>query len=94
MEKCDTRHADLDPTERRPDLTPNDITRNVYDAFGLVNQHVRRTIDLRCPLDHSSGKTMSITQGRKGVLIACGVGCDRRDILDAVGLEFRDLFWE
>ena len=69
-----------------------DITQKVYDAFG-VNRAVRRTIDVRCPLGHSQGKTASITQGRKGVLIACGVGCDSRDILDSVGLTFGDLFW-
>jgi hypothetical protein len=47
-----------------------------------------------CPAHDDKQASLSITAGRKGVLVKCFAGCRTADILDAVGLRMQDLFYE
>ena len=47
-----------------------------------------------CPAHADQHPSLSISPGRRGVLIRCrSNGCDPHDIVDAMGLKFRDLFY-
>jgi hypothetical protein len=49
----------------------------------------------RCPGHPDRRASLAITEGKRGVLIRCmSHGCDTRDILDAMGLSFSDLFFD
>lgn len=49
----------------------------------------------RCPSHDDRRPSLSIAEGRKGVLIRCmSFGCETRDILGALGLKFSDLFYD
>jgi hypothetical protein len=43
--------------------------------------------------DDRSKDTLRLKEGRSAMLIYCWAGCDVRDVLGAVGLRFRDLFY-
>lgn len=48
-----------------------------------------------CPVGHRSRGTLSIGEGDNGmVLIHCFAGCSPAEVLDALGLDLRDLFPE
>lgn len=47
----------------------------------------------RCPYHHDSEPSLSISEGKDGrVLLHCHAGCEFDDILNAIGLEAKDLF--
>jgi hypothetical protein len=47
----------------------------------------------QCPAHEDLSPSLSIREGHDGrVLVHCFGGCDTRDVLRALGLEFRDLF--
>lgn len=49
----------------------------------------------RCPAHDDDAPSGSIREGDDGrALVTCYAGCDTRDIVDALGLEMRDLFGE
>ena len=48
----------------------------------------------RCPCHDDKQASLTITKGRKSALICCHAGCDYRDILSAVGLATRDLYYD
>jgi len=56
----------------------------------------RRGKDWNCPgPNHANGDrrpSLGVSQGREGALLCCQAGCSTRDILEAIGLEMRDLF--
>lgn len=47
-----------------------------------------------CPCHDDKTQSLSIGDGRTGVLIHCMAGCDTRDVLEKVGLRPRDLFYD
>lgn len=46
----------------------------------------------RCPAHASRGPTLSIKDAGDRLLLKCFAGCGAAEVLDAVGLEFADLF--
>lgn len=47
----------------------------------------------RCPAHPDKKPSLAIAEGKQGILIRCmSHGCDTRDVLKALGLEWRDLF--
>lgn len=49
----------------------------------------------KCPSHPDRKPSLSIAEGKRGVLIRCmSNGCDTADILDAMGLEWNDLFFD
>ena len=61
--------------------------------------HARRTGRgkwiAKCPSHPDRKPSLSIAEGKRGVLIRCmSNGCDTRDILGALGLTYSDLFYD
>lgn len=48
----------------------------------------------KCPCHDDRKASLSIGVGQKGVVLKCQAGCDTRDIIQRVGLDPRDLFYE
>ena len=48
----------------------------------------------KCPAHRDGGPSLSISEGRKGVLMHCHAGCSVTDICTAIGLHPKDLFYE
>lgn len=47
---------------------------------------------VRCPCHSDSKNSLSINEGRGGaILLNCFAGCETKNILDAVGLDFKDI---
>ncbi len=46
----------------------------------------------RCPAHQDGNNSLSIGIGDKGIVIKCHAGCDTADVINALGLELRDLF--
>ena len=48
----------------------------------------------RCPGHDDVRPSLSVGEGRIGVVLRCHAGCPASAILDAVGLTFSDLFFD
>jgi len=46
----------------------------------------------QCPVHMGSDDNLYITDGDKGTLLYCHSACAKRDILEAIGLSWKDLF--
>ncbi len=68
-------------------------TAIVDSGYQIRRDRNRGTARAQCAGHDSTGYTLSIRQADDGaVLIHCFAGCDSRDVLDALGLEPRQLF--
>jgi replicative DNA helicase len=47
----------------------------------------------RCPAHEDREPSLGITEGSDGILLQCYAGCATKDVLAALGLEWRDLFF-
>ena len=47
----------------------------------------------QCPSHRDDKPSLSISKGNKAVLVHCFAGCDSRDILNSVGLTYKDLYY-
>lgn len=59
--------------------------------------HVRKTgkgWQARCPAHDDKGPSLSITEGRKGILMHCHALCSITDVCAAIGLHPKDLFYD
>jgi hypothetical protein len=48
----------------------------------------------RCPAHDDEHASLSVTLGRKGIVLRCHAGCDSEAVVRAVGLSMSDLFYE
>lgn len=48
----------------------------------------------RCPAHEDRSPSLSISEGTDGILVYCHAGCDTRDIVTALQLEMKDLFYD
>jgi hypothetical protein len=48
----------------------------------------------KCPAHDDRNPSLSIRDGKKGVLIQCWGGCEKEAVLEACGLKFSDLFYD
>lgn len=49
----------------------------------------------KCPSHPDKKPSLSIAEGKRGVLVRCmSAGCDTKDILEALGLSYSDLFYD
>ena len=46
----------------------------------------------QCPAHQDRSPSLSVSQGETGALLRCHAGCEPKDILDALGLGWPDLF--
>lgn len=59
--------------------------------------HVRKRAggwQARCPAHKDGGPSLSVSEGRKGVLMHCHAGCSITDVCTAIGLHPKELFYE
>lgn len=74
-------------------MTATDI-QEVLQYFAGVKRCSDSQYMARCPCHDDRKQSLSIGRGEKGVVLKCQAGCDTRDILERVGLNPRDLFYE
>ena len=71
---------------------------NAVDEFTaalLANGQSQRGRKWTCPAHEDRNPSMTVSSGREGrVLVKCFAGCDARQIVDALGMEWTDLFEE
>lgn len=48
----------------------------------------------RCPAHEDRTPSLSVSEGREGVLLTCHAGCPTEKVVAAIGLDMRDLFHE
>ena len=48
----------------------------------------------KCPAHRDGGPSLSISEGRKGVLMHCHAGCSLTDVCAAIGFHPKDLFYD
>jgi hypothetical protein len=49
---------------------------------------------VRCPVHEDRTPSLSISEGREGIVLKCHAGCETEDIVAAVGLQMADLFYD
>ena len=73
-------------------MTDNEIFENVLSRFKVVRRSGDKALCV-CPCHADKQASLSIAKGRKGVLVNCFAGCKYTDIIEAVGLNPKDLFY-
>ena len=69
------------------------MINNIIGRFS----HVRKTSkgwQAKCPAHNDGGPSLTITEGRKGILMHCHAGCSITDVCAAIGLHPKDLFYD
>lgn len=67
--------------------------QNVLGRLERLQSLGKRGWLARCPAHKDKTASLSIAEGRNGgVLLNCFGGCEVRHVLDALGLEFKDLY--
>ena len=58
-----------------------------------VKKQYRDKAQCLCPAHDDREASLTVSKGDKGTVIHCHAGCDISNILDAVGLQKKDLFF-
>lgn len=74
-------------------LTDNEIFENNLTHFQVVKKYQDRA-QCKCPAHQDKQASLTVTKGRKCTLLYCHAGCQLDDILNAAGLEKKDIFYE
>lgn len=62
--------------------------------FDGVTRFKDNSFQCKCPVHHDHTASMTVSKGKKGILIHCHAGCETKSILEAVGLCESDLFYD
>ena len=62
--------------------------------FDGVTRFKDNSFQCKCPVHHDHTASMTVSKGKKGILIHCHAGCETKSILEAVGLRESDLFYD
>lgn len=68
--------------------------QNVLGRLEAVRQIGKGQWMARCPAHDDRNPSLSISEGKEGVVMHCHAGCDQHAVIQAVGVEARDLFHE
>ena len=72
---------------------PTQLVRDALDARDLGPHGPDHKYMARCPAHHDRSPSLSVSEGRDGqALVHCFAGCGFDDVVNALGLERRDLF--
>lgn len=74
-------------------VTDLEAYENVLQHFRVVRRQGERA-QCGCPAHPDAQASLTVTKGRKGILLHCHAGCTLNDILAASGLEKKDLFYD
>ncbi len=74
-------------------LAPLDVVADRLETADLLQSRRGDSLTARCPVHEDRTASLSVGTGHDGrALIHCHAGCPTVDVLDALGLELRDLF--
>ena len=73
-------------------MTDNEVFENVLSKFKVVKRCGDKALCV-CPCHADKQASLSIAKGRKGVLVNCFAGCRYTDVIEAVGIKPKDLFY-
>ncbi len=62
--------------------------------FDGVTRFNDNSFQCKCPVHNDHTASMTVSKGKKGILIHCHAGCEIKSILEAVGLRESDLFYD
>ena len=62
--------------------------------FDGVTRFKDNSFQCKCPVHHDHTASMTVSKGKKGILIYCHAGCETKSILETVGLRESDLFYD
>lgn len=65
--------------------------RELLQHFDGVKKLNASSYQCRCPVHTDNRASLTVSESRGRLLLHCHAGCDTRDVLEAVGLSFRDL---
>jgi 5S rRNA maturation endonuclease (ribonuclease M5) len=78
--------------------TTQEVLENIHirlDAHGCQPKQIRGdSFTARCPAHDDSDPSLSVSTGDQGVLVHCFAGCTTTSVLNALGIEYADLFYE
>lgn len=79
---------------RYPESVLEDVHR-ALEAHGCdPKQLVGTSFTSKCPAHDDSSPSLSVGTGHTGIVIKCFAGCPTDSILNAIGLDYSDLFYE
>lgn len=64
------------------------------ESRGLLVKERNGYLMAQCPAHDDSDPSLSISEGDKGVVLRCHAGCANEDVVAALGLTLRDLFYD
>ena len=68
--------------------------QEVSTYFSGVTRIKDNSFQCKCPVHNDHTASMTVSKGKKGILIHCHAGCETESILEAVGLRESDLFYD
>lgn len=68
--------------------------QEVSTYFNGVTRFKDNSFQCKCPIHNDHTASMTVSKGKKGILIHCHAGCETKSILEAVGLRESDLFYD
>lgn len=77
---------------------PESILHDLHAALEAYGKHPKPILSDKfvslCPAHDDSDPSLSISTGTNGILIHCFAGCNTEDILNNIGYDYSDLFYE
>lgn len=68
--------------------------QEVSTYFSGVTRFKDNSFQCKCPIHNDHTASMTVSKGKKGILIHCHAGCETKSILEVVGLRESDLFYD
>jgi len=66
----------------------------LLDRLDAVRARGHGRWSARCPSHPDRTPSLSVTEGEKGILVKCWAGCTLEQIVEALGLNIHDLFYD
>jgi 5S rRNA maturation endonuclease (ribonuclease M5) len=77
---------------------PQSVLQDVHAALEAYGKKPKPIIGdsftSLCPAHDDSDPSLSITTGDRGIMLHCFAGCNTQSILDAIGFDYSDIFYE
>src|SRR6266487_3766752 len=70
------------------------VTLEEFESRLRIDSHRGSGFMAHCPAHKDDTASLSVSDGGDRILIKCWAGCDYRSVVQAMGLEVRDLWYE